>query len=179
MTTFGTSELRVSDWLTRDYAGKRFGIFYTAAVLSGAFGGILAGAITDHLHNAHGIAGWRWLFIVEGVATVGVALIAIFILLDYPSTSKRLSPEERKLAAIRIIHDGITDGGHSNKRLTHWQAFVAAVADPRTYMFLILFMLDVGAGSEYTTPFILTYLVLMISKHSHQLLPTYHFSNNV
>jgi MFS family permease len=132
-------------------AGKRFGIFYTAAVLSGAFGGILAGAITGHLNGAHGIAGWRWLFIVEGVATIGVAMTAFFVLLDYPGTSKRLTPEERRLASIRIIHDGIATGGHSSKRLTHWQAFLAAVADPRTYMFLVLFMLDVGAGSKFNT----------------------------
>ncbi|POR36404.1 Vitamin H transporter, putative [Tolypocladium paradoxum] len=83
---------------------------------SGAFGGILAGGITSNLHDAHGIAGWRWLFIVGGVATVGVAIVAFFILLDYPETSKRLSPAE-------------------------------PIADPRTYMFLVLFMLDVGSGT--------------------------------
>uniref|UniRef100_L2G0X8 Vitamin H transporter n=1 Tax=Colletotrichum fructicola (strain Nara gc5) TaxID=1213859 RepID=L2G0X8_COLFN len=87
----------LSCWYTKAELGKRFAIFYTAAVLSGAFGGLLAGAITANLHDAHGIAGWRWLFIVEGVATVG--------------------------------------------------AFVAAVSDPRTWMFLVLFMLDVGAGT--------------------------------
>ncbi|RSM15864.1 hypothetical protein CDV31_004806 [Fusarium ambrosium] len=137
----------LSCWYTRAELGKRFAIFYTAAVLSGAFGGILAGAITSNLHDAHGIAGWRWLFIVEGVATVGVALIAFFVLLDYPETSKRLTPAERKLAKIRIVHDGIASGGQSHQRLTHWQAFVAAVSDPRTYLFIVLFMLDVGAGT--------------------------------
>ncbi|EFQ31585.1 major facilitator superfamily transporter [Colletotrichum graminicola M1.001] len=121
----------LSCWYTRAELGKRFAIFYTAAVLSGAFGGLLAGAITANLHDAHGIAGWRWLFIVEGVATVGVALIAFF----------------RQLASIRIVADGIASGGQSRKRLSHWNAFVAAVADPRTYAFVLLFMLDVGAGT--------------------------------
>ncbi|KAK2050127.1 major facilitator superfamily transporter [Colletotrichum somersetense] len=121
----------LSCWYTRAELGKRFAIFYTAAVLSGAFGGLLAGAITANLHDAHGIAGWRWLFIVEGVATVGVALVAFF----------------RQLASIRIIADGIASGGQNRKRLSHWNAFVAAVADPRTYAFVLLFMLDVGAGT--------------------------------
>ncbi|KAK2055338.1 major facilitator superfamily transporter [Colletotrichum caudatum] len=121
----------LSCWYTRAELGKRFAIFYTAAVLSGAFGGLLAGAITANLHDAHGIAGWRWLFIVEGVATVGVALVAFF----------------RRLASVRIIADGIASGGQSRKRLSHWNAFVAAVADPRTYAFVLLFMLDVGAGT--------------------------------
>ncbi|KAK1980079.1 major facilitator superfamily transporter [Colletotrichum cereale] len=121
----------LSCWYTRAELGKRFAIFYTAAVLSGAFGGLLAGAITANLHDAHGIAGWRWLFIVEGVATVGVALVAFF----------------RQLASIRIIADGIASGGQNRKRLSHWNAFVAAVSDPRTYAFILLFMLDVGAGT--------------------------------
>jgi len=127
--------------------GKRFAIFYTAAVASGAFGGLLAGAISSHLDGAHGIAGWRWLFIVEGVTTCGVALVAFFVLLDYPATSKRLTPAQRELASIRVIHDGLTSGGQGKRRLTHWQAFVAAVSDPRTYAFILLFMLDVGAGT--------------------------------
>ncbi|KAK1957566.1 major facilitator superfamily transporter [Colletotrichum sublineola] len=137
----------LSCWYTRAELGKRFAIFYTAAVLSGAFGGLLAGAITANLHDAHGIAGWRWLFIIEGVATVGVALIAFFVLLDYPSTARQLTPAQRRLASIRIIADGIASGGQNRKRLSHWNAFVAAVADPRTYAFILLFMLDVGAGT--------------------------------
>ncbi|KAG8419421.1 hypothetical protein J3458_004289 [Metarhizium acridum] len=164
----------LSCWYTKAELGKRFGIFYTAAVLSGAFGGILAGAITDHLHDAHGIAGWRWLFIVEGVATVGVALVAFFVLLDYPGTSKRLTPEERKLAAIRIIHDGIPTGGHSDKRLSHWQAFVAAVSDPRTYMFLILYMLAVGAGTiSYFIPTISHTMYKDSTKAQYMTVPIY------
>lgn len=143
-------------------------------MLSGAFGGILAGAITSHLHDAHGIAGWRWLFIIEGVATVGVAILAAFILLDYPATSKRLSPEERQLASIRIIHDGIASGGHTDRRLSHWQAFVAAVADPRTYMFLVLFMLDVGAGSiSYFIPTITLTLGYDTTTAQYMTVPIY------
>ncbi|KAF6817216.1 putative vitamin H transporter [Colletotrichum musicola] len=140
----------LSCWYTKAELGKRFAIFYTAAVLSGAFGGILAGGITSGLRNAHGIAGWRWLFIVEGVATVGVALISFFVLLDYPATARQLTPAQRQLATVRIIADGIASGSQNNsksRRLSHWQAFVAAVSDPRTWMFLVLFMLDVGAGT--------------------------------
>jgi len=138
----------LSCWYKKTELGKRFAIFYTAAVLSGAFGGIIAGAITGHLDGAHGIPGWKWLFIIEGVATVGVSIIAYFVLLDFPATSKKFSLRERQLATIRILYDGIDSGTANNAdRLTHWQAFKAAVCDPRTWMFLVLFMLDVGSGT--------------------------------
>lgn len=55
--------LILSSWYKKNEQSKRFGIYISAAVLSGAFGGILAGAITGGLDGAHGIAGWRWLFV--------------------------------------------------------------------------------------------------------------------
>lgn len=63
--------LIISSWYKKSEQSKRFAIYISAAVLSGAFGGLLAGAITDGLEGAHGIRGWRWLFIVEGVVTIG------------------------------------------------------------------------------------------------------------
>ena len=55
--------LLLSSWYKKGEQAKRFSIFYSAAVLSGAFGGIIAGAITGSLDGVHGIAGWRWLFV--------------------------------------------------------------------------------------------------------------------
>jgi hypothetical protein len=40
------------------------------------FGGLLGAAVLGNLEGAHGIAAWRWLFIIEGCITVGIALIA-------------------------------------------------------------------------------------------------------
>ncbi|RDW59814.1 hypothetical protein BP6252_12901 [Coleophoma cylindrospora] len=137
----------MSCWYTTAEIGKRFAIFYSASVLSGAFGGLLAGAITGGLDNAHGIAGWRWLFIIEGVATAGVAIIAKFILLDFPHSSACLTLEEKQLAAVRIMADSKTTGLASDIGLSHWEAFKAAATDLRTYAFMFLFVLDVGAGT--------------------------------
>ncbi|KAL2204818.1 MFS general substrate transporter [Sarocladium strictum] len=164
----------LSSWYTRAELGKRFAIFYAAAVLSGAFGGLLAGGITSGLHDAHGITGWRWLFIVEGVATVGVGIIAIFVLLDYPHNSKRLSEQERQLAQIRIMADGLASSSTVTGRLTHWQAFVAAISDPRTYIFIVLFMLDVGAGTiSYFIPTITKTLGYSSVQAQYMTVPIY------
>ncbi|WKT43527.1 MFS transporter superfamily [Fusarium oxysporum f. sp. vasinfectum] len=164
----------LSSWYTRAELGKRFAIFYAAAVLSGAFGGLLAGGITSGLHDFHGITGWRWLFIVEGVATVGVGIIACFVLLDYPHNSKRLSPQERQLAQIRIVADGLASTSGLSGRLTHWQAFVAAISDPRTYIFIVLFMLDVGAGTiSYFIPTITKTLGYSSVKAQYMTVPIY------
>jgi MFS family permease len=163
----------LSCWYKPAEIGKRFAFFYSAAVLSGAFGGLLAGAITGGLHNAHGIAGWRWLFIIEGVATAGVAMIAPFILLDFPATSPVLTIEERQLAVVRILSAGI-ESGSTGTRLTHWQAFKAAVSDYRTFLFMILFVLDVGAGTiSYFIPTITLTLGYTTTKAQYMTVPVY------
>lgn len=164
----------LSCWYKPAEIGKRFAIFYSAAVLSGAFGGLLAGGITGGLANAHGIAGWKWLFIIEGSATVGVAIISHFILLDFPSTSPKLTLEERQLATIRILAAGVESGSKAEFRLTHWQAFKAAVCDYRTFLFMLLFVLDVGAGTiSYFIPTITKALGYKTITAQYMTIPVY------
>lgn len=55
--------LILSSWYKRNEQSKRFAVYISAAVLSGAFGGIIAGAITGGLDGVHGLEGWRWLFV--------------------------------------------------------------------------------------------------------------------
>lgn len=57
--------LMLSSWYKPAEQSKRFGVYISAAILSGAFGGLIAGAITSNLDGLHGVAGWRWLFIVS------------------------------------------------------------------------------------------------------------------
>jgi sugar phosphate permease len=57
-----------------------------------------------------GHAAWRWLFYTEGAATVAVAIIAVFVLPDFPATTKWLTPAERRLAELRMEEDaGVVD----------------------------------------------------------------------
>lgn len=50
----------ISNWYRRHEQSKRFMCFLSAGILSGAFGGIIAGAIVDSLDGVHGISGWQW-----------------------------------------------------------------------------------------------------------------------
>jgi MFS family permease len=126
--------LIISSWYKKNEQSKRFAVYISAAVLSGAFGGILAGAITGGLDGAHGLEGWRWLFIVEGVATSGFALIAGFILLDFPATTKKFTARERALAIARLASDNVQTRSEDSPDLTHLQALTAALRDWRTWI---------------------------------------------
>lgn len=129
----------------------------SASILSGAFGGVLAGAISGHLDGARGIEGWRWLFIIEGVLTVTMALFAPFSLLDYPATSKGLTAEERVVAVERLTTEDITaaTGSHENG-LSHGRAFVSAVTNWRLYFLALPYMQLVGSSAlAYFYPYLI------------------------
>ncbi|KAH8924924.1 MFS general substrate transporter [Atractiella rhizophila] len=82
----------------------RVGVFYASASLSGAFGGLLATAILN-LDGRAGLEGWRWIFILEGIATCVIGVITSFILPQSLATAKFLTPEERDFAIHRFHAD--------------------------------------------------------------------------
>ena len=61
-------------WYKKDEQGKRFSIFYSAAVLSGAFESIISGTIMDNIHDAYDITAWRWLFVYGTSIKNGIPL---------------------------------------------------------------------------------------------------------
>ncbi|CAI7669149.1 unnamed protein product [Penicillium crustosum] len=69
--------------------------------LSGAFSGLLAFGLTK-MDGIGGYAGWRWIFIVEGAASVLLAFVCFFCLVDSPQLStKWLEPDEIRYLLLR------------------------------------------------------------------------------
>lgn len=78
---------------------------------------------------------FRWLFFIGGVLTIVVAIIAMFVLPDFPQYSYRfLSPEEMRLAKLRMQEDvGIGDGDESERKDSHLPGLFEALGDWRVY----------------------------------------------
>ncbi|KAI1434887.1 MFS general substrate transporter [Xylaria sp. CBS 124048] len=74
----------------------RMSSFFCSVVVAGAFGGLLAYAIAG-LDGNYGIRAWRWIFIIEGSVTAFVAIIAAFLIVDWPDQCRFLSADEKSL----------------------------------------------------------------------------------
>jgi len=83
----------------------RVGIFYASASLSGAFGGLLASAILD-MDGIGNLAGWKWIFVLEGLATVVSSAFALIFLPSSIAEAKFLTVEEREFALRRFHRAG-------------------------------------------------------------------------
>lgn len=84
-------------------------MFFSAASIAGAFSGLLAFGI-GKMDGVGGLEGWRWIFILEGIATVLVAGFAFAFLYDFPETANFLTPEEREFVIHRLKYQGSREG---------------------------------------------------------------------
>ncbi|KAK0638979.1 major facilitator superfamily domain-containing protein [Cercophora newfieldiana] len=124
----------MSSWYTRAELTRRMSYFYSGNALANMFGGIIGAAVLGNMDGAQGIAGWRWLFIIEGVVTIAFAAVVFMVLPDYPSTTKWLSDEERAFAQWRLLQDI----NETDEATSIWAGLKLALTDYRLYLFVLL-----------------------------------------
>ncbi|KAF2464318.1 MFS general substrate transporter [Lindgomyces ingoldianus] len=98
----------ITMWYCRHEAQLRQALFFSAASVAGAFSGLLAYGIA-HMDGVGNLEGWRWIFILEGILTVIVAITAYFILFDFPETASFLTEEERAFVVYRLKYQAAQD----------------------------------------------------------------------
>jgi MFS family permease len=134
----------LSAWYTKKELGKRLAGLYIAQQVGNAFGGLFAAAIFQ-LDGVHGIAGWRWLFIIEGSATVGIGSICTFFMPEYPHNAKMLTNFEKDLAVWRIESEAGAAEGTENEKVL--KSFIQALADPKLILLIFCNMMSQAQGS--------------------------------
>ncbi|KAK8119620.1 uncharacterized protein PG998_004246 [Apiospora kogelbergensis] len=108
----------------------RISLFFSAASLAGAFGGVLAYGI-GRMSGIVWQHGWRWIFILEGILTVIVAIAAYWFIHNYPDTAKFLTPDER-----RHIHQRLAaDSDATNDEKFTWSAVSDALKDVDCWLY--------------------------------------------
>ncbi|KAL4772952.1 major facilitator superfamily domain-containing protein [Aspergillus nidulans var. acristatus] len=85
---FPAAVFLISSWYIRHETGKRIGLFYLLGSAISSFGGILAYGL-QQMHGLEGHAGWRWIFIIEGVLTVAIGLVGFVLIVDFPEDARR------------------------------------------------------------------------------------------
>ncbi|KAK4686153.1 hypothetical protein P7C73_g3980, partial [Tremellales sp. Uapishka_1] len=97
-------------WYTPAEVGKRLALYQSATSLGGIFSGALQSALYRNLNGSGGLAGWQWLFVINGIITVVVAGWGYFGCPDYPNRpnpwSTWLRPDDIDTAQGRMSENG-------------------------------------------------------------------------
>ncbi|KAJ5965169.1 Major facilitator superfamily domain general substrate transporter [Penicillium vulpinum] len=100
----------IGSWYRKDELAKRSCIFHTSSGIASMFSGYLMDAVF-HLGGRGGFKGWQWLFIIDGVISLPVAISGFFILPDVPEIANpwylsKEANQEVNLAQTRMKLEG-------------------------------------------------------------------------
>ncbi|KAF8973704.1 major facilitator superfamily domain-containing protein [Flammula alnicola] len=126
----------ITSWYKRSEMGSRVAFFFSSATVAGAFSGLLAAAISN-MDGIGGRAGWEWIFILEGLATIVISVVSYWVIQDFPTTAKFLTEEERAFVVRRLEDDmRLSAGGESFQTKYIWQSLV----DWKTWVAMGIYM---------------------------------------
>ncbi|KAF7305086.1 MFS general substrate transporter [Mycena kentingensis (nom. inval.)] len=103
-STFVGAHYIMGSWYKDSELGFRGAIFSSSAQIATIFSGVLQASIYKNLNGLHGLAGFKWLFIICGLITIPIALYGYLLFPDTPETTsaRYFSSEEKRLAIERL-----------------------------------------------------------------------------
>ncbi|KAI5861687.1 MFS general substrate transporter [Durotheca rogersii] len=148
----------ISMYYTKREAAVRFAWFFNFALAGPLFSGLLAFAI-QNIDGAGGYQGWRWIFIIEGLATVVFSFFIFWVCPNFPQHAQSwfLTSEERdRLVASLEASRGVETKGSPADNVPIWKVLV----DWRIHLLtMCFFCCDITAASMSAfAPTILTEL---------------------
>jgi ACS family tartrate transporter-like MFS transporter len=139
----------LTHWFRLNDRGKALAFFGAASPTGSVVGSLMAGWLLQ-IHW-RGIAGWRWIFIVEGIPPIILGVIAIFYLTDWPRQAGWLPEDERNWISAEL--EAETRAKKKVGDYTMWQS----LHDWRVWV-LILAYFSTLAGWTASTYFLPTFL---------------------
>jgi ACS family tartrate transporter-like MFS transporter len=133
--------LYLSYWFPAQQRARAVARFMTGAAITGIVGNPLSGAIMEYTKDWPVLAGWQWLFLLEGLPTVLVGFIALFYLTDYPHQARWLTSEERAWLAERMSRE------ETYREQRHGFTLYQSLTNPRVWWLCLLYF-TVAMGSN-------------------------------
>jgi MFS family permease len=119
--------LYLTYWFPASARARSVAFFMMAGPVSGIIGGPISGALLS-LHDFAGLAGWQWLFLLEGLPAIALGVFVRFYLAEKPQDAAWLEQEERAGLLDALAREG-------KKSETGGSSFLASViAKPETWL---------------------------------------------
>jgi D-galactonate transporter len=131
-----------TNWFPSEKRGHVMALFMSAIPVSGLIGGPLSGWMLGHFTGGQaGLAGWQWLFLLQGLPTMVLGVAVFFILSDGLRHAAWLSPEEK--GAMQRALDADEHGRRASSHAVH--SFAHVLRNGHVWMLgLVYFSIQMG-----------------------------------
>jgi D-galactonate transporter len=126
--------LYMTYWFPSSRRGRMTALFMTAIAISNVIGSPVSGAIMQYADGLNGWRGWQWLFLLEGIPSVIIGVLVIFLLDNSPAKAKWLTKEEQDLIIARVKEDN-----ESKSELGGKHSFLDAFKDGRVWALAVVY----------------------------------------
>jgi len=92
----------LSCWYGPTRMARAIAIVFLAGPLGGIIGGPISAWLMSSFSSAGGLAGWQWMFLLEGLPCLALGVITFFFLSDRPADAKWLNAEEKRLLTAEL-----------------------------------------------------------------------------
>jgi ACS family tartrate transporter-like MFS transporter len=133
--------LYLTYWFPARQRARAMSFFMIGSPVAGIISNPVSGVILDELHQVAGLAGWQWLFLLEGSPAVILGIIALFYLTDRPQQATWLDAEERDWLAEQIADE------ERERGQKHGDGLLRALREPRIWLLILLYF-TVAAGAN-------------------------------
>lgn len=125
-------------YLSRWYGPQRMARAIAIVFLAGPIGGIVGGPASAWLMTSlaghGGLAGWQWMFLIEGLPCLLLGVLALKLVPDRPADADWLSADEKR----RLEQDLAVPVAHKH-------SFGAVARDPRIYVLAFAYFCVIAA----------------------------------
>lgn len=137
----------LSKWFPAAQRASATARFMIAVPLSTALGGPMGGLLLG-LNGRGGLAGWQWLFVLEGIPSVVLGVAVLSVLCDRPEDVQWLSPEQRAWLATRLERDD------AESAAPHRASTLRALMSPTLWLLTVpwFIMLTASYGYAFWAP---------------------------
>jgi ACS family tartrate transporter-like MFS transporter len=109
-----------------------FATFNIAVPLSSVIGAPVSGLLIEYMNGMAGLAGWQWMFLIEGIPAFVMGFVVYFLLPEKPETSAFLASDERQWLATRM------DSERKAQEMTERFTVGRALSDPRVLLMCLI-----------------------------------------
>lgn len=139
--------LYLSYWFPDKMRAKMTAFFMLAIGLASVFGNPISGLIMQYMDSVANLAGWQWLFLLEGIPSVVLGVSVLFYLTDRPEQATWLRDDQRQWLSARM------EAEESHRKRLHQADHLTAIFQPRVW-WLIAIYFTVAVGSNASGAYI-------------------------